>query len=164
VAGPQRPNILLISSDQQHWDTLSCAGSPVHTPHLDRLASQGTRFTRAYCPNPTCTPTRASIITGMYASQHGAWSLGTKLSEDIPTIGSVLQEAGYDTALVGKAHFQPLRSTPQYPSLESYPIMQDLDFWRKFHGPFYGFRHIETARMHADEPHVGQHYAIWMEE
>ena len=164
MAGASRPNILLISSDQQHWDTLSCAGAPVRTPHLDRLASQGTRFTRAYCPNPTCTPTRASIITGMYASQHGAWSLGTKLPEDIPTIGSVLQEAGYDTALVGKAHFQPLRSTPQYPSLESYPIMQDLDFWRKFHGPFYGFRHIETARMHADESHVGQHYAIWMEE
>jgi arylsulfatase A-like enzyme len=157
-------NILLITTDQQHYSTLSCAGSQVRTPHLDQLASQGMRFNRAYCPNPTCTPTRASIITGLYPSQHGAWSLGTKLPEDVPTIGDRLQAGGYDTALVGKAHFQPLRTTPEYPSLEAYPILQDLDFWREFHGPFYGFRHVELARNHADEAHVGQHYAIWMEE
>ena len=71
---------------------------------------------------------------------------------------------GYQTALVGKAHFQPLKSTEEYPSLESTPLMQDLDYWRKFNGPFYGFNHVELARNHTDEPHVGQHYGIWMEE
>jgi arylsulfatase A-like enzyme len=159
-----RPNILLITSDQQHWNTLGTLNPEVQTPHLDRLAREGTLFTRAYCPNPTCTPTRASIITGTYPSQHGAWSLGTKLPESEPTVGDVLQSAGYRTALVGKAHFQQLIGTDEYPSLESYPIMQDLDFWREFHGPFYGFDHVELARNHADEAHVGQHYAIWMEE
>ena len=73
-----RPNILLITSDQQHWNTLGCLNPEIQTPHLDALAQQGTLFNRAYCPNPTCTPTRASIITGKYPSQHGAWSLGTK--------------------------------------------------------------------------------------
>ena len=159
-----RPNILLITSDQQHWNTLGCQNPEIQTPHLDRLAAEGTLFTRAYCPNPTCTPTRASIITGLYPSQHGAYSLGTKLLESVHTVGEDFQAAGYRTALVGKAHFQPLRGTEEYPSLESYPIMQDLDFWRKFHGPFYGFEHVELARNHTDEAHVGQHYAIWMEE
>lgn len=159
-----RPNILLITSDQQHWNTLGCRNPEVKTPNLDRLAAQGLLFERAYCPNPTCTPTRASLITGQYPSTHGAWSLGTKLEETRPTIGATLQSVGYDCALIGKAHFQPLRSTAAHISLESYPILRDLDFWRAFSGPFYGFNHIEITRPHADETHVGQHYAIWMEE
>lgn len=159
----KRPNILLITSDQQHWNTLSCLGAQVRTPNLDRLASQGVRYERAYCVNPTCTPTRASIVTGLYPSQHGAWSLGTKLPEHIPTLGGYLGEAGYRTALIGKAHFQQLYDHPDYPSLESNPFMQDLDFWSKFTGPFYGFQHVELARNHTDEFHVGQHYALWME-
>ncbi len=157
-------NILLITSDQQHWRTLGQNNPEVQTPALDKLAVQGTTFTRAYCPNPTCTPTRSSMITGKYPSQHGAYSLGTKLPESEATLGEHLQAAGYRTALVGKAHFQPLQSTEEYPSLESYPILQDLDFWGDFEGPFYGFDHVELARNHTDEAHVGQHYALWMEE
>ncbi len=160
----KRPNILFITSDQQHWNTLGVFNDEIKTPNLDRLAGQGVVFTRAYCTNPTCTPTRASLITGKYPSQHGAWALGTKLPETEHTVGEDFQAAGYRTALVGKAHFQPLRGTDEYPSLESYPIMQDLKFWKDFHGPFYGFGHVELARNHTDEAHVGQHYAIWMEE
>lgn len=157
-------NILLITSDQQHWNTLGQFNPEIQTPALDRLAAEGATFTRAYCPNPTCTPTRASIITGKYPSQHGAWSLGTKLPESEPTVGERFREAGYRTALVGKAHFQPLHSTEEYPSLEAYPTLQDLDFWAEFDQPFYGFDHVELARNHTDEAHVGQHYALWMEE
>jgi arylsulfatase A-like enzyme len=159
-----KPNILLITSDQQHYDTLGLTNPRIRTPALDRLAREGTRFDRAYCPNPTCTPTRASIITGMYPSQHGAWSLGTKLFEDVPVVGDFLARAGYATQLIGKAHFQPLASKSGMESIECQPIMRDLDFWRKFHGPWYGFGHIEIARNHACESHAGQHYAIWMEE
>lgn len=157
-------NILLITSDQQHYDTLGVTNPRIRTPHLDRLAREGVRYTRAYCPNPTCSPTRASIITGLYPSAHGCWSLGCRLSENVPTLGAMLAARGYDTALIGKAHFQPLASTPEYPSLECQPTLRDLDFWRSFHGPWYGFSHVETARMHTDESHVGQHYAIWLEE
>ncbi len=157
-------NVLLITTDQQHWQTLGIFNPHIDTPNLDRLANEGTVFTRAYCPNPTCTPTRASIITGKYPSQHGAYSLGTKLMESENTVGDAFSDAGYKTSLVGKAHFQPLKSTAKYPSLESYPIMQDLDFWRDFDGPFYGFEHVELARNHVDEAHAGQHYALWMED
>ena len=79
-------------------------------------------------------------------------------------MGEDFLAAGSRTALVGKAHFQPLESTDEFSSLESYPILQDLDFWRNFDQKFYGFEHVELARNHADEAHVGQHYAIWMEE
>lgn len=160
----KKPNILLITSDQQHYDTIGYFNDRVKTPNLDRLVRGGTTFSRAYCPNPTCTPTRASIITGLYPSQHGAWSLGTKLLEDRHTIGEDFQQHGYRTALIGKAHFQPLYDTEEYPSLEAYPTLQDLNFWRQFNEPFYGFEHIELARNHVNEPHVGQHYAIWLEE
>ena len=161
---PDRPNILFITSDQQHWNTLSATNPEIKTPNIDSLVREGVTFTRAYCANHTCTPSRASIITGRYPSQHGAWSLGTKLPESEHTVGEDLQEVGYRTALVGKAHFQPTRSTEEYRSLESMPILQDLDFWRGFHGPFYGFEHVELIRNHTDEHLVGQHYAIWMEE
>lgn len=159
-----KTNILFISTDQQHWSAMGYLNPEVHTPNLDRLVKRGTTFHRSYTVNPTCTPTRSSWITGLYPSQHGAYSLGTKLMEHIPTIGDYLQEGGYHTALVGKAHFQPLRDTEAYTSLESYPILHDLDFWRDFQGPFYGFQHVELARNHTDESHAGQHYALWMEE
>ncbi len=160
----KRQNILFITSDQQYWLAMGYLNPEVQTPNLDRLVRQGATFHRAYTVNPTCTPTRASWITGLYPSQHGAWSLGTKLPESVPTVGDEFRRHGYRTALVGKAHFQPLRGTPEYPSLESYPVLHDLDFWRGFNGPFYGFDHVELARNHVHEAHVGQHYGLWLEE
>lgn len=157
---PKRPNILLITTDQQHFSALGAVNDRISTPNLDRLCRMGTRFDRAYCPSPVCTPSRASIISGQYPSHHGAWTIGVNLSEDTQTLGEVLSGAGYRTGLIGKAHFQSLA----HPSLESQPTLRDLDFWRGFTGPWYGFDHIELARNHADESHVGQHYAIWMEE
>ena len=159
-----RPNILLITSDQHHANAVGYNNPEVKTPNLDRLAREGTIFDRAYCPNPTCTPTRASIITGTYPSQHGAYALGTKLLEDRHTVGEDFLHADYRTALIGKAHFQQTRSSERYSSLESRAVFHDLDFWRDFHGPFYGFEWIEIARNHTDEASVGQHYVLWMEE
>lgn len=102
-------NILLITSDQHHYMCMGYNNPQIKTPNLDRLAKMGIIFDRAYCNNPTSTPTRASIITGKYASQHGAWSLGTKLPENELTVGDCFQKAGYRTALIGKAHFQPTK-------------------------------------------------------
>jgi arylsulfatase A-like enzyme len=155
-------NFLLITSDQHHWMAMGYNDSTIRTPNLDRLAKNGIIFDRAYCPNPTCTPTRASIITGMMPSQHGAYVLGTKLPENVHTVGEDFSANGYETTLIGKAHFQPFKGNAEFPSLEAYPILQDLDFWKDFHGPFYGFKHIELARNHGDESHVGQHYVLWM--
>lgn len=162
-----KKNILLITSDQQHYNTIGRKNPAIKTPNLDRLAKQGVLLERAYCTNPTCTPSRASIITGLYPSQHGAWTLGTKLPEAVPVIGDFLLKEGYATALIGKAHFQPLVSTEKYPSIEAYPILQDREYWRHFNEKtesWYGFSHCELARNHTDEAHVGQHYELWLEE
>lgn len=156
-------NVLFITSDQQHWLTLGLNNPEVHTPNLDRLARRGVCFDNAYTVNPTCTPTRCSWLTGMYPSQHGAYSLGTKMLESVPTVNDEFHQHDYKTALVGKAHFQPLLGTPEFPTLEGYPLLHDLEFWRNFRGPFYGFDKAEMARNHADESHAGQHYALWME-
>jgi arylsulfatase A-like enzyme len=160
----QRPNILLITTDQHHYQAMGTRTPILQTPHLDALAAQGVTVDRAYCPNPTCSPTRASILTGQYPSTHGCWALGTKLDEERTTVGELLGRTGYATSLIGKAHFQPLASRPDQTSLECPPVLRDLDFWRSFTGPFYGFDHIELARNHADERWAGQHYAIWLED
>ena len=161
------PNLLLVTSDQQHHLTLGSVSPRIKTPNLDRLAKMGVRFDRAYCPNPTCTPTRASLLTGMWPSVHGAYTLGTKLDEAVPRVTDLLRNAGYRTGLVGKAHFQPLVSTPECESVESYPTLRDLDFWRTFNDtrtPWYGFDHVELTRNHTDEGHAGQHYGIWLQD
>ena len=160
----KQPNILFITSDQQHWDTIGRFNPDIQTPNLDRLCREGTYFSRAYTVNPTCTPTRCTWLTGLMPSQHGAWTLGTKLQESVHTINEDFAAAGYRTALIGKAHFQPLTSTEKYPSLEAYPILQDQAFWKHYDGKFYGFDHVELARNHTNEAHVGQHYALWLEE
>jgi len=156
-------NILFITSDQQHWHTLGFLNPEVKTPNLDRLAKRGCYFSRAYTVNPTCTPTRASWLTGLYPSQHGAYSLGTKLMENVPTVTEEFRKGNFQSRLIGKAHFQPLLSTPEYPSLEAYPVLHDLDFWQNYQDRFYGFDAVELARNHTDESHAGQHYALWMQ-
>lgn len=164
-----RPNVLIITSDQQLWDTLGFKNPHISTPALDRLAREGTDFTRAYTINPVCTPTRATLATGLYPSWHGAWTIGVKLPEDVPTLGAEFLRHDYESILIGKAHFQPLaggRGQGQE-SIERQPTLRDLDFWRRFndtHTPWYGFNHVETCRNHTDEAHCGGHYAIWMEE
>src|SRR5699024_9395691 len=91
-------NVLWITSDQQHFSALGSVNPKIKTPNLDRLANEGVRFDRAYCNNPTCTPSRSSLITGMYPSKHEAWSLGTKLDENRTTVGDIFHENGYSTS------------------------------------------------------------------
>src|SRR5579862_9524926 len=141
-----QPNILLITSDQQHYDTLGVDNPRIKTPALDRLSNEGSRFSRAYCNNPVCSPSRSTIITGLYPSWHHCWTIGVKLPEDVPVVGDVFHANGYDTSLIGKAHFQPLASAPGQESIECHPKLRDLNFWRKFHGPWYGFQRVETCR------------------
>jgi len=160
----QRPNILLITSDQQHWNTLGRHNPRIQTPALDRLAREGVYFDRAYCANPVCSPSRSTMITGLYPAWHHCWTIGVKLPEDVPTVNDILRANGYRTMLIGKAHFEPLNSTPDSPSLECQPTMRDLAFWREFHGPYYGFDYVELVRNHADESHAGEHYGVWLEE
>ena len=100
-----RPNILLILTDQQRWDSLGCYGADwVTTPVLDRLAADGARFDRAYCTNPICTPSRASLWTGRHLPGHGVYRLDSILPDDQVMVSQKLREAGYRTGLFGKLH------------------------------------------------------------
>ena len=103
------PNFLFITTDQQRWDTLRCAGNPaIRTPHLDALAARGVRFSRAYPSTPICMPARASMITGRSQRGHQVFEHEINLSENIPVLGDALHEVGYTTALFGKAPLQGL--------------------------------------------------------
>lgn len=103
-------------------------------------------------------------MTGLYPSQHGAYSLGTKLPETVPTLGGYFQKGGYRTSLFGKAHFQPLRGTPDFPSFETPKHFGDRAFWEKWKGSFYGFADFELTRNHTTEAWVGPHYRFWLED
>jgi arylsulfatase A-like enzyme len=96
-----------LFSDQHRHDAMGCAGnSVIQTPNLDELASRGVRFSRTYCQSPVCQPSRASVITGLYAHQHGiARNSANDLNPEWPTMMKQLQKVGYTTALVGKTHF-----------------------------------------------------------
>ena len=71
TANERRPNVLVVMCDQLNARVLGCYGGPVSTPHIDRIAGEGVCFDQAVCPTPFCSPTRASIITGMYPHTHG---------------------------------------------------------------------------------------------
>jgi len=103
-----RPNILLIFTDQQRWDTIHALGNPIiRTPHLDRLVREGTSFTNAYTPSPVCVPARASMMYGQYPHRTGATYNGDPMPEDRPSFMGLLSQAGYRTHGVGKMHFRP---------------------------------------------------------
>ncbi|MCD6519139.1 MAG: sulfatase-like hydrolase/transferase [Anaerolineae bacterium] len=103
-----QPNILLIFTDQQRFDTIHAAGNPIiKTPHLDRLVREGTLFTSAYTPSPVCVPARCSLIHGQYPHRTGCTYNGDPMPEDRPSLMQVLTEAGYRTHGIGKMHFRP---------------------------------------------------------
>ncbi|MDE2821194.1 MAG: sulfatase-like hydrolase/transferase [Chloroflexota bacterium] len=114
-----RPNILLILTDQQNANMLSCAGNrAVRTPAMDSIARQGTRFERAYCMNPMCVPSRFSLFTGRRGSAIGLLNNNDKHISEMPAtvlksaLGWQMRGAGYQTAYGGKTHF-PLGLAPE---------------------------------------------------
>jgi choline-sulfatase len=105
----QKPNILFIMTDQQTAKAMSHRGNPwLNTPNMDRLAQNGTSFTRAYCPQPLCGPSRSSMLTGKYPHEiNASINLPEKAgywSTNIKVMGSYLKDAGYATGYVGKWH------------------------------------------------------------
>ncbi|MYB47764.1 MAG: sulfatase-like hydrolase/transferase [Dehalococcoidia bacterium] len=105
-AGAERPNILVLMSDQHSKRQLDCYGdSLVRTPNLDRLASEGMLFENAYCPSPVCVPSRMSFMTGRTPTGNRVWTNQNVLHSGIPTWAHSLGIAGYETALIGRMHF-----------------------------------------------------------
>ena len=163
-------NVLFIITDQQRADHLSCAGNPIlNTPNIDRLASEGIRFTSAFCANPICTPNRASILTGMYPNMHGSRSNGINLPENVPTMTETLRKQGWHTMAIGKLHHNFLQDPhfdetvfsaeriSHWISPEKGPSMRE-----RFKKPYYGYKEVEIVLGHGDL--CAGHYLDWLEE
>jgi arylsulfatase A-like enzyme len=104
---PKQKNILFIMFDQLRFDYMSCAGHPhLHTPHMDRIAAQGVRFSRCYVQSPVCGASRMSFYTGRYVSSHGAAWNGYPLKVGEVTLGDHLRDIGMSSWLIGKTHMR----------------------------------------------------------
>ncbi len=99
------PNVLLIMADQLAAPMLGMHGGPAITPHIDRLAAEGTVFTSAYSNSPLCAPARFAMMSGQLNSRIGAYDNASELPASVPTFAHHLRAAGYQTSLIGKMHF-----------------------------------------------------------
>jgi arylsulfatase A len=128
---PARPNVLIILCDDLGYGDLGCYGHPmIRTPNLDKLASQGVRFTQCYAAAPLCSPSRAGLMTGRTPSRSGVYSW---ISQDNPmhlpaselTLATLLKRVGYRTAHVGKWHLNGMFNSKQQPQ----PGDHGFDHW-----------------------------------
>jgi arylsulfatase A-like enzyme len=168
----EKRNIIILHADQQRYDSMGCTGNEFAvTPNLDRLAAASTVFTCHVSANTVCMPSRASLMTGLYPPGHNVWSNGVALPRreygqgygfEPATLADVFAAAGYDTAAFGKTHFTPTLSAPSTGYPESVAAWNDghLDDW---HGPYYGFRHVELTLNHGLGTLQAGHYARWLE-
>ena len=98
-------NIIFYFTDQQRWDTCGCFGQPLDiTPNLDRLAREGVKFDNAFSPQPVCGPCRALFQTGKYPTETGCFRNNIMLPAGVKTLANYIEEAGYETAYIGKWH------------------------------------------------------------
>lgn len=131
-----RYNIIFYFSDQQRWDTCGCYGQPLNiTPTLDFLAGQGVKFENAFSPQPVCGPCRALFQTGKYPTETGCFRNNIMLPPGVKTLAEYIEEAGYETAYIGKWH---LASDGE---LEKKPLIDHTvtAVPRKYRGGYTGF-------------------------
>ena len=152
--------ILLITSDQQRYDSLGCNGGKIaRTPVLDGLAKAGINYHRAYNQNTVCMPARSTMLTGQYVRTHGVYANGVPLPEDALSIARTLKEkAGYKTALLGKAHFEPNMDMQQRFSEMRRQATGDFGPWRGFD------RAIHATHIASFMGRPVGHYGRWLKE
>ncbi|MCC7494180.1 MAG: sulfatase-like hydrolase/transferase [Fimbriimonadaceae bacterium] len=126
-----RPNVLLLFTDQQRFDTIAAAGWPhMVTPNLDRLLAGGCHYPQAHTPNPVCMAARHYLLTGLPGRHHGYFANrhGGIADYRLPTLPRLLSEAGYVTGAIGKMHFDPPRMHHGYDELH---LMEELPRYRE---------------------------------
>ena len=131
-------NIIFYFTDQQRWDTCGCFGQPLDiTPNLDALAREGVKFDNAFSPQPVCGPCRALFQTGKYPTETGCFRNNIMLPAGVKTLGHYIEEAGYETAYIGKWHLASDGELEKPPTIDHTvtAIPQELrggytGFWR----------------------------------
>jgi len=157
--------ILFITTDQQRYDTLGCNGGMLsRTPVVDALAREGIRYERCHPSSVVCMPSRSTILTGQHPSAHGVWMNGVALPIDAPSVAEELSRAGYRTALIGKAHFEPLLDPFGRFTENRLADLGQFTLEEPWHdgtvGPHRGFEHLELATHGA----MGwPHYSRWLQ-
>src|SRR5690606_17427541 len=128
MSKPQRPHLILITTDQQRGDCLGINGNRVvETPNLDHLASRGVNFTRGYSTCPVCIPARRTLLSGQSADSHGLRHYEDGLDYDPPaTLPGCLSAVGYQTQLIGKLHLHPQGKRFGFDNL----ILSEYSNWR----------------------------------
>jgi len=152
--------ILFITTDQQRYDALGCNGGRIaRTPVVDGWARDGIVYRRAYNQNTVCMPARATMLTGQYVRTHGVYANGVALPVDAPSVAAHLAErAGYRTALLGKAHFEP-NFDPQGKFEENARARRgDTGAWRGFE------RSIQATHIAAFGGRPVSHYGRWLKQ
>jgi arylsulfatase len=165
AATPQRPNIVLILVDDMGFSDIGCYGSEIETPNIDRLASQGVRFTQFYsCAR--CCPSRASLLTGLYPHQAGIGHMVDQagpapgyvndLSPRSRTIAQVLKGAGYQTGMAGKWHVTPVTQ-----SHHNWPLQRGFDrYYGIIHGAADYFNPVTLTLGNDPAPATGPDYYL----
>ena len=138
-----RPNIIMIMSDDMGWSDIGCYGGETATPNLDSLAKGGVRFTQFYNTG-RCCPTRASLLTGLYPHQAGVGHMTGnyglpqyqgELNQECVTIAEALKPAGYRTYMAGKWHVTPYVGNRENPDTSNWPRQRGFDrFFGTIHG------------------------------
>lgn len=150
--------ILFVTTDQQRWDAIGANGGRIaRTPAVDALAAAGINFRRAHNQNVVCMPARSTMLTGQHVRSHGVTMNGIPLPEDGPDVARLLREAGYRTALIGKAHFEP-SSAPGGPYYENFAASRGLS------GPHRGFERMELCAHTGRAGRSLYHYPKWLAE
>jgi arylsulfatase A-like enzyme len=152
--------ILFVTTDQQRYDSLGCNGGTIaRTPTVDGWAASGINFRRAYNQNTVCMPARSTMLTGQYVRTHGVYANGVALPTDAPSVAAWLHEkAGYRTALLGKAHFEP--------NIDPKGLFEENRRQRDGHfGPWRGFeRAVHATHIATFGPAVVGHYGRWLRD
>ena len=165
------PNIVLINADDLGYGDLSCYGATkLRTPHIDKLAAEGRRFTDAHSASAVCTPSRYALLTGEYPVRKNAYSpvfhrTGLIIDTDRRTIGGLLQDAGYATACIGKWHLGFGKGAPDWNGeLKPGPLEVGFDYYYgvpvvNSHPPFvYVENHRVVGLLPEDPIKMGRKY------
>lgn len=155
-------NVVVILADQFRKDCIGAYGNPhVRTPNIDRLAAESIRFDRSYVANPICSPNRTTWFSGLYPSNHGVYTNGLVKEDDGRTIMHELRNRGYETASIGKIHFNPYSEESKGKSFESAGAWEEIPGEDAYRGGYFGFDYVELTVGHTLPK---AHYYKWFKE